>query len=200
MGGIDHRDWLVGKYAAGVSGKRWYWALFTRMVDRALVTARLPYRQVHGTDELDFLDLKFPQLCPVSKCTRRKQAGRPLSSPSSRVRVKPDVTFDGAGHVIVKRRKGVLLGAKKTRFSVLKSITFRNFTNAPQNIYIHYLYSVIIHTVLKGPITKRCRRNLISSRVKYTLLHYSPRLAFYWKVHTCNCEVANTSIYSFRKD
>jgi hypothetical protein len=29
-GGVDQNDWLVGKYAIGAKGKKWYWALFTR--------------------------------------------------------------------------------------------------------------------------------------------------------------------------
>ncbi|XP_049833274.1 piggyBac transposable element-derived protein 3-like [Schistocerca gregaria] len=36
MRGVDHHDWLVGKYTTIIRGKRWYWVLFTRMLDMAL--------------------------------------------------------------------------------------------------------------------------------------------------------------------
>lgn len=41
-------------------------ASFTRMVDMAIVTAQLIYRQVHATDALDLLDCKHavPMPCP----------------------------------------------------------------------------------------------------------------------------------------
>jgi hypothetical protein len=39
MGGVDHQDWLVGKYTIQIRGKRWYWPIFTRIVDMALTNA-----------------------------------------------------------------------------------------------------------------------------------------------------------------
>jgi hypothetical protein len=37
MGGVDLHDWLVSKYAVSIRGKKWYWALFVRLLDMAVV-------------------------------------------------------------------------------------------------------------------------------------------------------------------
>jgi hypothetical protein len=49
MGSVNHHDWLVGKYAIDVRGKKWHWALFTCMIDVTLVNAWLLYRRMHWT-------------------------------------------------------------------------------------------------------------------------------------------------------
>jgi hypothetical protein len=104
MGGVDHHGWLAGKYAIGVRGKKWYWALFTRMIDMTLVW--LLYTHTHGTDSLDLLSFKRAVTVPyLNLDTSRKQPGRPLSSPSSYLRVIPDVRFDGVGHVVARRKE-----------------------------------------------------------------------------------------------
>ena len=39
MGGVDHHDWLAGMQATSLRGKKWYWPLFTRMLDMIVVDA-----------------------------------------------------------------------------------------------------------------------------------------------------------------
>lgn len=56
-------------------------ASFTRIVEMAIVTAWLIYRQVPGTDALDLLDFKHPApvLC-CKQCISWQQAGWPFVS------------------------------------------------------------------------------------------------------------------------
>lgn len=104
MGGVDHHDWLVGKYATVIRGKKWYWVLFTRMVEMALVNAWLLYRLVHGKNALDLLGFRRAVTVTYLKLdTGRPNIGRTMESPSTQLRVIPDIRFDGIGHMIDKR-------------------------------------------------------------------------------------------------
>ncbi|XP_049938976.1 piggyBac transposable element-derived protein 3-like [Schistocerca serialis cubense] len=106
MGGVDHHDWLVGKYAAVIRGKKWYWVLFTRMLEMALVNAWLFYRLVHGKNALDLLDFRRTVTVTYLKLdTGRPNIGRPMEYPSSQFRVIPDIRFDGIGHMTKEARK-----------------------------------------------------------------------------------------------
>ena len=50
MGGVDKHDWLVGKYSVGIRGKKWYWPLFTHILDMTMVSARIIYKFVNAND------------------------------------------------------------------------------------------------------------------------------------------------------
>ncbi|XP_049961757.1 piggyBac transposable element-derived protein 3-like [Schistocerca serialis cubense] len=104
MGGVDHHDWLVGKYATVIRGKKWYRVLFTRVLEMALVNAWLFYRLVHGKNALDLLDFRLAVTVTYPKLgTGGPNIGRPMEYPSSQLRVIPDIRFDGIGHMIDKR-------------------------------------------------------------------------------------------------
>ena len=76
MGRIDHHDWLVGKYAFLIRGKKWYWALFTRMVYMAVVNGCIIglYRMVHAGEAL----LEFRRCIAVQylKMSTKRSIGR----------------------------------------------------------------------------------------------------------------------------
>ncbi|XP_046991384.1 piggyBac transposable element-derived protein 2-like [Schistocerca americana] len=106
MGAVDHHDWLVGKYATKIRGKKWYCVLFTRILEMALVNAWLFYRLVHGESALDLLDFRRAVTVTYLKLdTGRPNIGRPMEYPSSQLRVIPDIRFDGIGHMIDKSRR-----------------------------------------------------------------------------------------------
>ncbi|XP_049799761.1 piggyBac transposable element-derived protein 3-like [Schistocerca nitens] len=91
MGAVDHHDWLVAKYATVIRGKKWYWVLFTPMLEMALLHAWLFYRLVHGKDALDFLDFRRAVTVTYLKLdTGRPNIGRPMEYPSSQLRVIPE--------------------------------------------------------------------------------------------------------------
>ena len=48
MGGIDHHDWLLEKHSISIRGKKWYWSIFTRILDMAVVNSFVLYRLIHG--------------------------------------------------------------------------------------------------------------------------------------------------------
>lgn len=55
-GGVDHHDWLVGKYVS-IRGKKW--PSFTRFIDMAVVNSWVIYRMLHQGDnnpQLSVLD------------------------------------------------------------------------------------------------------------------------------------------------
>jgi hypothetical protein len=74
--------------------------------------------------------------CPVSN------SARPLSSASGHIRVKPDVTNDGADHIIAKRKEQEMCDPA-------------GCTRKPRSFYIkvsHFsqLYEFTIHYLCKG--------------------------------------------------
>lgn len=107
MGGVDHHDWLVGKYAIGVRGKKWYWPIFTRIIDMAMVNAWILYRNIHGKEACDLLSFRRAVTIFYLKVQvhARNVRGRPLMQPSSHASVVPDVRFDQQGHTIARRDK-----------------------------------------------------------------------------------------------
>ena len=58
MGGVDAHDWLCGKYATGVRGKKWYWCLFTRMLDMCMVNAWLLHRRIEEASAMPLLEFR----------------------------------------------------------------------------------------------------------------------------------------------
>ncbi|XP_047120567.1 piggyBac transposable element-derived protein 2-like [Schistocerca piceifrons] len=96
VGGVDHHDWLVGKYATVMRGKKWYWVIFICMMEMALVNAWLFYRLVHGKNAQDLLDFRRAVTVTYLKLdTGRPNIGRPMEYPSSQLRVILDIRFDG---------------------------------------------------------------------------------------------------------
>ncbi|XP_046989201.1 piggyBac transposable element-derived protein 3-like [Schistocerca americana] len=104
MGGIDHHDWLAGKYATVIRGRKWDWVLFTHILEMALVNAWLFYRLAHVKNALDLLDFRRAVTVTYLKLdTGRPNIGCPMEYPSSQLEVIPDIRFDGIGHMIDKR-------------------------------------------------------------------------------------------------
>ncbi|XP_055936770.1 piggyBac transposable element-derived protein 3-like [Argiope bruennichi] len=48
MGGVDSPDWLLEKHTIKIRGKKWYWSIFTRTVDMAVVTTCVIYNMVNA--------------------------------------------------------------------------------------------------------------------------------------------------------
>ncbi|XP_049861908.1 piggyBac transposable element-derived protein 3-like [Schistocerca gregaria] len=104
MGGVDHHYWLVGKYATVITGEKWFWVLFTCMLEMALINAQLFYRLVHQKNALDLLDFRHAVTVTNLKLdTGKPNIGRPMEYPLSQLRVIPDIRFDGIGHMTDKR-------------------------------------------------------------------------------------------------
>ena len=60
MGGVDKHDWLAGKYSVAIRGEKWYWPLFIRILDMAMVNAWIIYKFVNeNNDSMHLLDFKI---------------------------------------------------------------------------------------------------------------------------------------------
>ena len=106
MGGVDKHDWLVSKYSSSIRGKKWYWPLFTRLLDMAIVNAWTIYKLIHdGNCEIkSLLDFKrYICIAFLKGSATKNNSVRTLSAVSSRP--INDVRFDLKGHVIAKRNK-----------------------------------------------------------------------------------------------
>lgn len=55
MGGVDILDQCVNNYRIGIRGKKWWWPLFTHMINLTLVNAWRIYQIANGGDSLDLL-------------------------------------------------------------------------------------------------------------------------------------------------
>uniref|UniRef100_A0A0L8G1G3 PiggyBac transposable element-derived protein domain-containing protein n=1 Tax=Octopus bimaculoides TaxID=37653 RepID=A0A0L8G1G3_OCTBM len=51
MGGVDKHDWWISKYATTIRAKKWYWPIFIRIVDMAVVDAYIIYNLINTNDE-----------------------------------------------------------------------------------------------------------------------------------------------------
>lgn len=99
MGGVDKHDWLVGKYAdIGIRGKKWYWPLFTRMIDMAVTNAWLLYRHLHGSKSLSCLE--FRRAVAISYL---KRGGIKIRMGYHTPNVVQDVKYDNENHIINTR-------------------------------------------------------------------------------------------------
>ncbi len=80
-GGVDHHDWLLGKYKTAVRGKKWYCPLFTSVIDMAVVNAWLLQRFINKEKALDLLSFKRQIAVAYMKCNSgRKHIGCPSVS------------------------------------------------------------------------------------------------------------------------
>lgn len=100
LGRASHHDWLVGKYSIRIRGKKWYWPLFTRMIDMSITNAWILYRKVHGASSLNCLD--FRRAVAV---TFLKLGNKGLKRKYQTHGVVPDVRYDGNQHWMRRREK-----------------------------------------------------------------------------------------------
>ena len=97
MGGVDHHDWLLEKHSISIRGKKWYWSIFTRILDIAVVNSFVLYRLIHGSNSI--LKKEFCRAIATTylKLGHRSRVmrGRPLSFPStSRRQVAYEICLD----------------------------------------------------------------------------------------------------------
>ena len=108
MGGIDHHDWLLEKHSISTKGKKWYWSIFTRILNTAVVNSFVPCRLIYGSNSISIKD--FPRAIATTYLKlghgARVMRGRPLSLLStSRRQVAHDISLDQRNHMLGKRDK-----------------------------------------------------------------------------------------------
>ncbi|GFW55236.1 transposable element Tcb2 transposase [Trichonephila clavipes] len=101
MGGVDSHDWLLEKHTIKICGKNWYWLIFTRIVDMAVVNTCVIYNMVNIEKKSIKEIRKHIAIAYLKKGnTVQKQIGRPSYTISSRVKKIDTVRYDGVGHII----------------------------------------------------------------------------------------------------
>lgn len=59
MGGVELHDWLVSRYAVSIRRKKWYWALFMRLLDMAVVNTWTLFNMVVDKEkEMTLVDFR----------------------------------------------------------------------------------------------------------------------------------------------
>ena len=104
MGGVDHHDWLASKYATSLRGKKWYWPLFTRVLDMIVINAWIIHKFLHtGKEQLNLVSFRRAVCVPYLKLGEgNRRIGRKSTATSPCTRLD-DVRYDGKDHVIAKR-------------------------------------------------------------------------------------------------
>ncbi|KAK9722581.1 Transposase IS4 [Popillia japonica] len=94
MGGLDHHDWLLKKHGIAIRGKKWYWCLFIRIIDMAIVNGFALYNMIKGKNSMSIKDFRREIANSYLKLgvAMRTRIGRPSSAPSSRASVPVDVS------------------------------------------------------------------------------------------------------------
>lgn len=106
MGGGDLHDWLASKYCIKIRGKKWYWPLFTRIIDMAIVNAWIFHKHT-CENPLPLLDFRRTIAVTYLKAgSVRQPIGQPSITPRSQQTAPFDDTrFDRKDHLLHTRDK-----------------------------------------------------------------------------------------------
>ena len=102
MGGTDLMDENISRYRIGLRGKKWWWCLFTWLIDASIQNAWLLHKKAGNK----LTQLEFRREIVKSNLTKfrcpAKSIGRPSKSSSSRssCRVSDDIRFDQTNHLL----------------------------------------------------------------------------------------------------
>lgn len=119
MGGTDQMDQNVACYRIGIRGKKWYWPLFTWMLDVAMQNCWLLYCKSRG-QKISQLQVRREVANTYLRryLTLPKASGRPsVSLQSSNSRVSDNIRFDQMNHFVGhtqenKKRRCALISCK----------------------------------------------------------------------------------------
>lgn len=78
MGGVDQMDQSIGLYRVGLKGKKWWWVLFTYMLDMTISNAWRLHCMVNPDDRMD--QLTFRRQIARAYLTRKHRKARQSSS------------------------------------------------------------------------------------------------------------------------
>lgn len=111
MGGTDLLDENTSRYRISIRRKKWWWSIFTWILDVSVVNAWTIYRQYEPLTQLQFRR-QIVQTYLTRYGLPPKGPGRPATSRSSVTlnRVSDDLRYDGRNHLLVpnenkKRRR-----------------------------------------------------------------------------------------------
>ena len=91
MGGVDVCDRLLSSYTPRLRSKKWWWNLFSNLLNLSVVAS---FRFYNFINQTNVTHLKFRREIATSLVRSRLRLGRPSAQPS------PSVRFDGANHIL----------------------------------------------------------------------------------------------------
>lgn len=109
MGGTDLMDQNVNTYRISIRGKKWWWCIFSYLIDVSICNAWVLTRQ--AGDDINQLDFRrqIVQTYLTRYRNMPRKAGRTATSKQSRTgnRVSDDIRYDGRNHLLVPCQEGV---------------------------------------------------------------------------------------------
>lgn len=104
MGGVDQHDWLLEKHTIQIRAKKWYWPIFTRVIDMAVVNTYILFN-LTNCEKKSIKDIRrYIAVAYLKRGTNSKKSiGRPLMM-SSRRNVIDSVRLDRKDHALGKRQ------------------------------------------------------------------------------------------------
>lgn len=108
MGGTDLMDQNINNYRIGIRGKKWWWPIFTYLIDVTICNAWTLSRQAGN----NMSQLNFRRHIVKTYLTKFRSApsstGRPATSKFSVSgnRVSDDIRYDGIGHLLIPNPQG----------------------------------------------------------------------------------------------
>lgn len=99
MGGTDQMDANINVYRIGIRGKKWWWPIFTWLVDSCVQNAWITYRKHNPNVTQLMFWRKVAQVYLTKFQNPPKSAGRP-STYSADSRIAPDIRYDRVDHIV----------------------------------------------------------------------------------------------------
>ena len=133
MGGVDRLDRDVSDYRINIRSKKWWWPLFTFILDATIHNSWLLYKASAANIHSPLDHLSFRREL-VKAYLQRYQAVRPAQSLAAASgprrsldnQVSPDVRFDGVGHYVRTRET-----QRRCRVCKMKTVKFCAKCTAP---------------------------------------------------------------------
>lgn len=136
MGGVDMLDKQVSLYRIRIRSKKWWWPLFTQLLDICVVNTWRLYQIANPQENISLLDVRRKIVMAYLSKTTLSTPRR--SGPQKTVlfggRVSLDVRFDGNGHLVLPittQRRCALCGKKTKRICKKCDIPLHDVCFAP---------------------------------------------------------------------
>lgn len=140
MGGVDRMDWSINKYRVKIRGKKWYFPIFTNLIDMTLINAHILYTLAgNKIPLLDFRRIITRTYLSISSVSNPRNAGRPSLTKPNFKRVLETVRFDPVGHFIQRTIDG-----KQRKCGICKSNARKQCSKC--NVGLHVECFEIWHT------------------------------------------------------
>lgn len=133
MGGVDRMDWYVNRYRIKIKGKKWYFPIFTFLVDTTLVNAYILYCMANPrVPLLDFKRSVTRAYLARSSISDPRNAGRPSLPKAAIKRVEEAVRLDPVGHMLERTHEG-----KQRKCGVCKRNARKQCSKCHVGLHVH---------------------------------------------------------------